>query len=118
MCVAGAVACNCFKSGTTDKSAIEAVQTNLEFLAQRVQYAVLERFHRPHLPRRAFVRNGHAARIVHQHGDDVLLRLQFGDADRRLPQQQEQHRHQRALQQPDDRGAPGAHVRRCLGRRE
>ena len=50
--------------------------------------AVLERLDRLSLPRGSVFRDRHAARVVHQDGDDVLLRLQLGDRDRRLPQQE------------------------------
>ena len=58
--------------------------------------------------------DGHAARIVHQHGDDVLLRLKFGDQDSRLPQQQQHQRGQRELQQPDHARAPVFYRCGCL----
>jgi hypothetical protein len=67
--------------------AVEAVEANLKFLLQLVEHAAFERFDGLRFACRAtVVRDGHAARIVHQHRDDVLLRPQLGHQDGRLPQ--------------------------------
>jgi hypothetical protein len=85
-------------------------------LLQFVDHPAPERFDRLRLPRGAVLRNCHAARVIHHDGDDVLLRLEFGHQDGRLPQQQQQQRRQRRLQQPDNAGLPFPQARRRLGK--
>ena len=104
MRVAGAAgaACRSFGSAMRVRRVSSAVETRLKFLLELVEHAVLQAPWRPALRAVApLVGDGHAARIVHQHGDDVLLRLQLGDGDRRLPQQHQHHRRQERLQEPD-----------------
>ena len=93
---------------------VNAVKTRLKRAVEAGQDAVIERLHGLRLAGDAVLGYGHAARIVNQHGDDVLLRLQLGDGDGRLPQQHQQHGGQESLQAPDDPGAPTAHHRRGL----
>jgi len=68
------------------------------------QYAAAKRRDRVGLPGRAVAGQHHALRVVHQEHDDVLLRLQLGERERRLPQQQQQDGRERRLQQPDAQG--------------
>ena len=69
---------------------VDAVETRLKRAVEAGQDAVLKRLDGLRLARETVLGYGHAARIVHQHGDDVLLRLQLGDGDGRLPQQHQQ----------------------------
>ena len=59
--------------------AVDAVEANLEFLLQFVEHAAFERLDGLRLTRRPILRNGHAARIVHQDRNNVLLRPEFGN---------------------------------------
>ena len=101
-----------FQFGNARQLPVEPVDANLKFLLQLVEHAAFQRLDRLRFPRRAaVVGDGHAARIVHQHGDDVLLRPQLRHQDRRLPQQEQNQRRQRKLQQPDDARPPVLHLR-------
>ena len=70
-------------------AAVEAIQTRLEFLRDARQHAVLQHFHRLRLTRGSILGNRHAVRVVHDDGDDVLLRLQFRHRDGGLPEEKE-----------------------------
>ena len=49
-----------------------------------------------------FVRLGHAARIVDQNRDDVLLGTQGGNAESGVPQHEQQQASEQRLQNPND----------------
>ena len=69
---------------------VDAIETRLKGAVEAGEDAVLQRLDGLRLAGGAVLGDAHAARVVHQHGDDVLLRLQFGDGDRGLPQQHQQ----------------------------
>ena len=65
---------------------IHAVEPRLEPLPQTIENAALQCLDGLGLPRRAILGDTHASRIIHDHGDDVLLRLQLRDHESGLPQ--------------------------------
>ena len=75
-----------FQAGDASDVAIDAIQSRLKLLLQLREYAALQDIHAS--VRAAWRRrcDGHAARVVHEQRDDVLLRLQLRDSNRRLPQ--------------------------------
>jgi hypothetical protein len=98
--------------GNARELAVNAIQARLEFLLQPRERAPLQRVDRLSETRRsAFLTRRHAARVVHEDRDDVLLRLQLADHHDRLPDERQQHRDQRGLKQPDHAGAPGSERR-------
>ena len=88
MRVAARSACSSFRSSMRVELAVEAVEARLKLLLDS-RRARRSEAPRPPAPGASTPSSAmrHAARIVHQHGDDVLLRLQLRDRDRRLPQQ-------------------------------
>ena len=93
---------------------VKAVDTSLKFLLQIVQHTAFERLDRLRLAGHAVFADSHASRIVHQNGNDVLLRPQLRHHNGRLPQQNKHDRGERSLQQPDDAGAPALKLGRRL----
>ena len=56
------------------------------------------------------IRDSHGAGIIHKHRDHVLLRLERGHAQRRVPKQEQQQRRHGGFQQPDGyRTQPAQH---------
>ena len=80
--------------------ASSAIEADLEPLLKIGKHAAAQRAHDPVLSRSAVIGDGHAARIVHYDCDDVLLRLQRRDAERGLPQHDEQKSDDCRLQTP------------------
>ena len=83
--------CEGVQVGDSVGVSIEAIDASLEFVLELAQHAALQSLHSLGLACRAVFRNIHTARVVDNHCDDVLLRLQLGDHDGRLP---EQHQNQ------------------------
>src|SRR5215469_3292811 len=71
----------------TSGHVVNAVKARLERAVEARENAVVERLYGLTLAGGAVLGYGHASRVVHEHGDDVLLRLQLRDRDRRLPEQ-------------------------------
>ncbi len=94
---------------------VDAIKAGLKRPVEIGQDSVLQGVDGLSLAGDAVLGYSHAARIVDQHGDDVLLRLQLGDGDRGLPQQDQHERSQEGLQSPDDPGSPTAHDGRGFG---
>ena len=93
------------------RAAIEAVNPGLVSFLEVAQDAILQRFNRLIFARRAIIRNGHAARIVHNNGDDIFLRLKFCDGDSGLPQQHEHEGCESKFENPDNAGMPVFYLR-------
>ncbi len=96
----------------TRETSVQAVEARLEFLLQLGERAVLKGLGGLRFARRALIRDAHAARIVDEHGDNILLRLQLGHGNGRLPQKHKHHRGQEKFQEPDNAGPPVANRRR------
>ena len=82
--------------------AVEAIETRLKLLLQIGQYPALQRLEGLLQPSRAVLGNSHAARIIDNQGDDVLLRVELRNHERWLPQQKKHDGSHRELQQPND----------------
>ena len=116
MRVAGAAGGACSSLGSVDarEASIEAVEARLKFFLEFGKRAVFEGFGGLRFARCALVGDGHAARIVDEDGDDVLLRFQLGDGDCGLPQEHEHDRGENDLEKPDHARAPIADGGGCL----
>ena len=79
MRVEGAVGCSSFRLSMRAGAVVDAIKARLKGSVEAGQHAVLKRLHGLRLARGTVLGDAHAARIVHQHGNDVLLRLQLGD---------------------------------------
>ena len=92
---------------------VHLINAHLELVAEVVQQAVVQDLQRSlgtgHIV--LGVRHGHAGRVINQDGDNILLGLQSGDAQCRVPQHEQENRGQRGLQQPHGGRAGGAHQR-------
>src|SRR5258708_77258 len=85
------------------EAVVAGLQTLLARFGQtRIEYAL--GFGAARLAARA-VLNHHAGGIVDYDGDDVLLRAQSRDAERRVPQKEEKNRGENRLEQPKHRSA-------------
>jgi hypothetical protein len=105
----GGCSSRCDSMGVVDpfKVAVEPVETSLKPIRQARENSAVKRPESGRLTGMAIaVGNRHAVRIVDDHGNDVLLRTQFPDRDRGLPQQQQQQGYRRRLHSPDQPGAP------------
>ena len=80
MCVAGAAGVQLLEVGDAREPAVEAIEARLKLLLDAGQHAAAAAPRPPgsgaSMPS---LGDRHAARIVHQDGDDVLLRLELGD---------------------------------------
>ena len=96
--------------------AVHTIKPRLEPLLQTGEHAALERFDGFRLSGAAVFCNSHASGVIDNHGDDVLLRLQLGDHQSRLPQQREQESGEGGLQKPQDSHAPTSESRNGFGK--
>jgi hypothetical protein len=89
----------------------ELVEAHLEAAAQRLQQAIVQDLLRGGLARAGAIGDRHAARIVHQHGDHVLLRPERGHAQGGMPEQEQNQGRHRRFEQPDGQGPrPAEHA--------
>src|ERR1700681_1638151 len=88
---------------------IETIEARLILFLQLAEHPILERFNGLGLPGGPVLGDGHAARVVDQHSDDVLLRLELSNRYRRLPEQDQQQSGEERLQQPENARSPAPH---------
>ena len=93
------------------EGASKAIDAGLESLLQTGKNAATERGESGRFTRLSVaIGNAHAARVVNNHRDNVLLRVQFADDDGRLPEKKEDKCNQRRLHSPDKPRAPSAQI--------
>ena len=114
MCVAAAIGCSPVHLRDASDPAIQPIHPRLKPLLQPRQHAIPS-CQAPSPPQppassshRSAIGNRHAPRIVHQHRNHVLLRLQLRHRNRRLPQQ---HQHQRTSSDCSSQTTPARHLR-------
>ena len=68
-----------FEVGDARELAVQPIEARLKFLLERGEHAALQHLHGLVESRRSVLHRRHAARVVHEHRDDVLLRLELRD---------------------------------------
>ncbi len=109
-CVTGADGPHFLQARNARRFAVEPIKACLELLLETRQHSALHNFDGTLQAGGAVLRGGHAARVVHHDGDDVLLGFELRNHQGRLPEQDQQKRHQTRLQKPDDPCPPVPHA--------